>query len=166
MYCRTLVPKPLPIHRITLLDTLDSEPVPKGTIQNIRAPSVMLRVFLVGKRSQKKISASALLDSGAKGMIINTTFSQKHKLTLRTLKHPLPIKNVDGSPNKAGPIRFTSIQTIRIETPDKQFHEERSEFYVTAVGTHDLILGTDWLKAHNPELVSPASRTALCRGPE
>jgi hypothetical protein len=156
---------PLPIHHVTLLDTLDSEPVPKGTIRNIRAPSVTLRVSLVGKQSQKKISASALLDSGAEGMIINTTFAQKNKLTLRTLKHPLPVKNVDGSSNKAGPIRFTTIQTIRIETPDKQFHEERSEFYVTAVGTHDLILGTDWLKAHNPELDWTTSRLAFTRCP-
>jgi hypothetical protein len=98
-------------------------------------------------------------------MIINTTFAQKHNLTLRTLKHPLPVKNVDGSPNKAGPIRFTSIQTIRIETPDKQFHQERSEFYVTAVGTHDLILGTDWLKAHNPKLDWTTSRLAFTRCP-
>jgi hypothetical protein len=105
----------------------------------------MLRVFLVGKQSQKKISASALLDSSAKGMIINTTFAQKHKLTLQTLKHSLSVKNVDGSPNKAGLIRFTTIQTICIKTSDKQFHKEHSEFYITAVGTHDLILGTDWL---------------------
>ena len=94
-------------------------------------------------------------------MIINTTFAQKHNLTLQTLKHPLPVKNVDGSPNKAGPIHFTTIQTIRIETLDKQFHQERSEFYVTAVGTHDLILGTDWLKAHNPELDWTTSHLAF-----
>ena len=85
-------------------------------------------------------------------MIINTTFAQKHKLTLQILKHQLLVKNVDGSPNKAGPIRFTAIQTIRIKTPDKQFYQEHSEFYIIAVGTHDLILGTDWLKAHNSEL--------------
>ena len=98
-------------------------------------------------------------------MIINTTFAQKNKLTLQTLKHPLPVKNVDSSSNKAGPIRFTTIQTICIETPDKQFHEEHSEFYVTAVGTHDLILGTDWLKAHNPELDWTTSRLAFTRCP-
>jgi Aspartyl protease len=125
----------------------------------------MLRVSLVGKQSQKKISASALLDSGAEGIIINTTFAQKNKLTLRTLKHPLPVKNVDSSSNKAGPIRFTTIQTIRIDTPDKQFHKEHSKFYVTAVGTHDLILGTDWLKAHNPELDWTTSRLAFTRCP-
>jgi hypothetical protein len=96
-------------------------------------------------------------------MIINTTFAQKNKLTLRTLKHPLPVKNVDGSSNKAGPICFTTIQTIRIETPDKQFHKEHSEFYVTAVGTHDLILETNWLKAHNPELDWTTSRLAFTR---
>jgi hypothetical protein len=112
----------------------------------------MLRVFLVRKRFQKKINASALLDSGAEGIIINTTFVPKHKLTLRTLKHLLPVKNVDDSSNKAGPICFITIWTIHIETPDKQFHKECSEFYITTAGTHDLILGTDWLKAHNLEL--------------
>ena len=82
----------------------------------------MLRVSLVRKQFQKKISVSALLDSGAEGMIINITFAQKHKLTLQTLKHLLPVKNVDRSPNKAGPIHFTIIQTVHIETPDKHFH--------------------------------------------
>jgi hypothetical protein len=76
-------------------------------------------------------------------MIMNSTFAQKHNLTLRTLKTPLPVKNVDGSPNKSGPIRSTTIQTIRITGPDNHFHQERSEFYVTNVGTHDIILGTD-----------------------
>ena len=125
----------------------------------------MLRVSLIRKRSQKKISASALLDSGVEGMIINTTFAQKHKLTLQTLKHSLPVKNVDGSLNKAGSIHFTTIQTIRIETPDKQFHQEYSKFYVIVIGTHDLILGTDWLKAINPELDWTTSHLAFTQFP-
>ena len=124
-----------------------------------------LRVFLIGKLSGKKISASALLDSGAEGMIINHDFAKKHALTLRILRDPLPVKNVDGSSNRSGPIRFTTIQNIRIQTPDDQYHEERSEFYVTNVGTHDIILGTDWLKAHNPELDWKSSRLVFSRCP-
>jgi hypothetical protein len=81
-----------------------------------------MRVSFVGKTSAREISASALLDSGAEGMIINTAFANHHTLTLRTLKQPLPVKNVDGSPNKAGPIQYTTIQTICIQTPDHQYH--------------------------------------------
>ena len=79
------------IREISLLDTVDSEPVPKGTIRNIRSPSVTLKVYLVGQRSQKQISARALLDSGAEGMIINHSFAQQHNLTLRTLRSPLNV---------------------------------------------------------------------------
>jgi hypothetical protein len=109
-------------------------------------------VSLVSKRSQQQISASALLDSSAKGMIINTAFAQKHNLTLCTLKSPLPVKKVDGSSNKAGPICSTTIQTIHIQTLKQHYHQKHSEFYITNIGTHNIILGTDWLKAHNPEL--------------
>jgi hypothetical protein len=125
----------------------------------------MLNVLFIGQRSDRQISARALVDSGAEGMIINTPFATKHSLTLRTLKKPLPVKNVDGSLNKSGPIKHTTIQTIRIPVNNSHFHEERSEFYVTNVGSHDLILGTDWLKAHNPELDWTSSRLSFTRCP-
>jgi hypothetical protein len=54
---------------------LDSEPVPGDTIQNRRSPSIVLRVTLVGKKSGREISARALLDSGAEGIIINEDFA-------------------------------------------------------------------------------------------
>src|SRR5882757_10574515 len=84
----------------SLLEMLDSEPVPGDTIRNIRSPSVTLRVTLVGKKSGHKISVQALLDSGAEGIIIDQDFATKNKLTLRTLVKPLPVKNVDGTFNK------------------------------------------------------------------
>src|SRR5258708_9021263 len=65
---------------------------------------------------------------------------------------PLQVRNVDGSTNKNGPIYHTTIQNIHISNSTNHFHQECSEFYVTSIGTHDIILGMDWLKAHNPEL--------------
>jgi hypothetical protein len=102
---------------LVLLETIDSEPVPRGTIRNIRSPSLMLRVSLMGKHSGKEISACALVDSGAEGMIINSSFANKHRLMLRQLKTPLPVHNVDGSTNKAGAVLSTTIQTIQILAP-------------------------------------------------
>jgi hypothetical protein len=58
----------------------------------------------MGKHSGKEISAHALVDSGAEGMIINSSFASKHKLTLQQLKTPLPVRNVDRSMNKAGTV--------------------------------------------------------------
>ena len=75
-----------------------------------------------------------------------------NKLTHRTLVNPLPVKNVDGTLNKRGSVHFTTIQRIHIKTPEDHYHEELSELYVTTLGDHDIILGTDWLHAHNPEV--------------
>ena len=66
----------------SLFETSDSTPVLGDTIQNIRSPSIVLRVTLVGHKSGKEVSAKALLDSGAEGIIIDHAFAMKHNLTL------------------------------------------------------------------------------------
>src|SRR5258708_22712601 len=50
--------------------------------------------------SLHSISTSALLDSGATGMFVNRAFAQKHKLETRPLPNPVPVHNVDGTPNE------------------------------------------------------------------
>ncbi len=99
----------------------------------------------MGKTSSKQISARALLDSGAEGIIIDHGFARKNQLTLRTLVNPLPVKNVDGTLNKQGSVRYTTIQKIHVTTLEGHFHKELSELYVTTLGDQDIILGTDWL---------------------
>jgi hypothetical protein len=70
------------VRRSHLLETLDSEPVPCDTICNIRSPSITLRKTLVGQKTGQEISACALLNSGAEGIIVNYAFAKKHQLTL------------------------------------------------------------------------------------
>src|SRR6266571_4801113 len=129
----------------TLLETLGAEHVPCETIWNRQAPSIVLRVTLVGKRSGREISACALLDSGAEGIIVDDGFVRANGLTLRTLVWPLPVRNVDGSPNKMGSVKHTTIQKLQIRTAEDAYHDETVEFYITTLGEHDIILGTDWL---------------------
>src|SRR5258706_7538432 len=50
------------------------------------------------------ISTSALLNSGATGMFVNQAFAQKHKLETWPLPNPVPVHNVDGTPNDNGSI--------------------------------------------------------------
>ena len=144
----------------------DSEPVPRDMIRNIRSPSITLRVTLVGQKTGREISARALLNSGAEGIIVDYAFAKTNKLTLQTLLPPIPVKNVDGTMNQQGAVRFTMIQTIRIKSPDDQYHEERSELYVTSLGDHDIIFGTDWLQAHNPEVNWAKPQLAFTRCPQ
>src|SRR5258708_8604406 len=45
-------------------------------------------------------STSHLLNSGVTGMFVNWAFAQKHKLETCPLPNPVPVHNVDGTPNE------------------------------------------------------------------
>ncbi|TFY74548.1 hypothetical protein EWM64_g9464 [Hericium alpestre] len=97
---------------------------------------------------KKQIDAEALLDSGAEGIIMHPNFTKKHQFPLKKLPKPFPIRNVDNSKNIMG-------WNIRIQVYAKDsvsFHEETAEFYLVDIGDYNIILGTDWLQEHNPEI--------------
>ena len=121
--------------------------------ENRQTPSITLQVKLIGKITGRKINAQALLDSGAEDIIINSQFTKIHNLTLLPIPKPFPIQNIDGSENILGWVRHYTRQKIRIpsEKPDS-YHDETAEFYITDIGDNDIILGTDWLQHHNPEV--------------
>ena len=83
------VTRTLPVCRNALLEMLDTEPVPRDTIRNIRSPSITLRVTLVGQKMGREISAHTLLDSGAEGIIFDSSFAKCNELTLCTLAKPI-----------------------------------------------------------------------------
>ncbi|KAF5356401.1 hypothetical protein D9758_009550 [Tetrapyrgos nigripes] len=134
---------------------------------NRQIPSITLKTELIGKVTGRKIDADALIDSGAEGIIINGQFAQKHQLTLLPIKNPFPVRNVDGSENTMGWVREYTIQNLRIYSRDGEaYHEETAEFYVMDIGDHDIILGTDWLEEHNPDIDWSDSRVDMTRCPE
>jgi len=47
-----------------------------------------------------------LLDSGVTGLVISVEFAKKQGFKLKKLDRPMYIRNVDGSLNKEGPIKF------------------------------------------------------------
>ncbi|KAF5363148.1 hypothetical protein D9758_008361 [Tetrapyrgos nigripes] len=121
--------------------------------RNRQVPSITLKTELIGKVTGRKIDANALIDSSAEGIIINSQFAQENQLTLLPIKNPFPVRNVDGSENTMGWVRQYTTQNLRIYSQDnKAYHEEKAKFYVTDIGDHDIILGTDWLEEHNPEI--------------
>src|SRR5918992_5283449 len=65
----------------------------------------------------------------------------------QTLQRPIPVYNVDGSPNKAGSI--TEVVDLVLRYKD---HSECAVFAVTNLGKQDMILGLTWLREHNPEV--------------
>jgi hypothetical protein len=47
----------------------------------------------------------ALVDCGATGLFIDTGYVRANSITTRSLARPIPVFNVDGTPNEAGMIR-------------------------------------------------------------
>jgi hypothetical protein len=66
--------------------------------------SLSLLVKLTATTSLTSVTTLALLDSGATGMFVSCEFVQKHDLETIPLPQPIPVHNVDGTPNENGSI--------------------------------------------------------------
>ena len=60
---------------------------------------------------------------------------------------PIPVFNVNGSPNEAGQISEVVDVILHYKT-----HSERMLLAVSNLGKQSMILGYTWLKDHNPEV--------------
>jgi hypothetical protein len=116
------------------------------TVWNNRSRSIQIPVRIVSEEG--KNDAKALLDSGAEGIYINANYVKKHRFPLQDLRIPIYPRNVDGTPNKNGAIHHAAI--LQMEMGNN--HREQIMFLVTDTGNHDILLGTDWLRAHNPNI--------------
>lgn len=105
-------------------------------------------------------SMRALLDSGATGLFANRDFVKRNRLTTRTLSRPIPVYNVDGSPNESGSI--TEVLEVVLRYRD---HSETAVFAVTNLGRQDIILGLTWLREHNPEVDWKTEEVKMSRCP-
>jgi len=88
-----------------------------------------------------------MVDTGATGDFIDRDFVEKAKLPTRKLSQPIPVYNVDGTPNEAG-----SIDRVVDVIMTYKGHSERILLAVTRLGKQSMILGFTWLKKHNPEI--------------
>jgi hypothetical protein len=144
---------------LAVLQAEKANNVTVDTVWNNRSHSIRIPVCIESEKG--KTDAKALLDSGAEGVYINASYVKKHQLSLQDLKMPIYPRNVDGTPNKNGAICHAAI--LRMEMGDD--HRERVLFLVTDTGNHDILLGTDWLKAHNPNIDWANNRIHLDRCP-
>jgi len=66
--------------------------------------ALYLKVEVQTIDTQEKRLVQALLDLGATGLFIDREYVKSNRLPTRKLSHPIPVYNVDGSPNEAGSI--------------------------------------------------------------
>jgi len=108
---------------------------------------VWLKVGLEKLESHEGIAVKALLDSGATGLFMDTTFAKEKGFKMEKLKKPLLVRNVDGMANAGGAITHQAICNMFFKG-----HIERARIDVCNLGKTELILGMPWLAAHNPEI--------------
>ena len=108
---------------------------------------LMIPTHLKTTDTVEEASTEAMVDTGATGDFIDQDFVARAKLPTRKLSQPIPVYNVDGSPNEAG-----SIDRVVDIIMTYNGHSERILFAVTRLGKQSMILGFPWLKKHNPEI--------------
>jgi hypothetical protein len=109
-------------------------------------PSIAIKAELRG--TQKNAEALAVVDSGAEGTIINRKFVRKHHI--RKIVTPWEIDLINANDTISTMNTRVKIQ-MTIGTYPHQ-HKEELSFYVGNIGSHNILLGYDWLDAHNPSI--------------
>ena len=121
--------------------------------------SLLIRVELQSAVDQRIVSTDALIDSGATSLgYVDKDFAAESGLPVTRLQWPIPVFNVDGSPNADGPI--TEIVDVALSYDG---HSERALLAVASLGKQDIILGHGWLKLHNPDIDWKSGKVKLNR---
>jgi len=109
--------------------------------------SIILPIEVSTTDTSEVHSVKALLNSGATGNFIDRDFIQTKGMNTQSISRPIPVYNVDGSPNKAGQISEVIDVVLCYKT-----HSKRTLFAVSSLGKQNMILGYTWLKDHNLEV--------------
>ena len=116
-------------------------------ILDTRGTSIILPIEVSTTDTSEVHSIKALLDSGATGNFIDRDFVRTKGINTQSISRPIPVYNVDGSPNKAGQISEVVDVVLRYKT-----YSERTLLTVSSLGRQNMILSYTWLKDHNPEV--------------
>ena len=122
--------------------------------------SLKLKVEIETTDTAETKSVTALLDSGATGECIDRDYARSCWFNLIKLTQPIPVYNVDGSPNEAGSITEVVSLILRHKK-----HSEWTTFAVTSLGRQKMILGHSWLCKHNPEIDWAMGEVKMSRCP-
>ena len=123
--------------------------------------SLLIKVEVQTTDTAEVKSGPALVDCGATGQFMDRAYVERNRLTTQKLHRPIPVFNVDGSPNEAGSITEIVNAVLRYDG-----HTERTSFAVTSLGKQDIILGFTWLQEHNPEINWQTRKVLMSRCPD
>jgi len=150
-------------------DALIKEGLCSGTQLAILAGTLHIRMLFIFQENWLEIPVQyhsfngtqehlALVDSGAMENFMDQATVKKLKLGTKKLKYQIPVRNIDGTNNKAGHI--TDYIDLIITRGTKKVP---TKFYVTNLGGDRAILGYPWLRDFNPDIDWP---TGKLKGPQ
>ena len=123
--------------------------------------SLAVDIELESIETSVKCCTQALIDCGAEGCCLDTEWVRANDIPTCPLTRPIPVFNVDGTPNLAGSITHIADMILRYAG-----HSERTSFAVTSLGRQSVLLGFDWLAKHNPEINWQTKEVKMSRCPE
>ena len=110
-----------------------------------QSKSFCIALSVLKNTFDKDVIIKALIDSRASINCLDWGFVKKHKIPYHRLPQPICARNVDGSDNKSGIIKFIATTVIRIKGI---IH--RVLFHIINCGNENVILGNPWLENINP----------------
>src|SRR5271163_1772770 len=122
--------------------------------------SLKLKIELETTNMAEVKSANALVDCGGTGEFIDRHYAKSCGFHLLKLSKPIPVYNIDGTPNEAGSV--TEVVDLILWYKN---HSERTLFAVSSLGKQKLILGHSWLHKHNPEINWVTGEVKMSRCP-
>jgi hypothetical protein len=109
--------------------------------------SFYTKAIITTPEKNELIETQPLVDSGAGGIFMDQNYARKHRFNLMKLEYLITVRNVDGTKNKQGTIRYYTDLNIQV---NGKINTER--FLITGLGNQKIILGLPWLREHNPEI--------------
>jgi len=119
-----------------------------------------MKVGLEKLENHEGVVVKALLDSGATGLFMDTTFAREKGFKMERMKYSLLVKNMDGTVNVGGAITHQVECNMFFKG-----HIERVRMDVCNLGKTEVILGMPWLVAYNPEIDWEKGEVKMTRCP-
>lgn len=102
---------------------------------------------LLSITGNRTIAVRALIDTGAGGKFIDTKYATLRNIPLLPLNVPIPVYNIDKTPNKEGTITHyvdLSVNLNNLAIP--------TQFFATALRDEAMIIGLPWMQCVNPHI--------------
>ena len=116
-----------------------------GTGSVYRSKNKAIYVPFALRTRERRVDQKALLDSGATECFVHPRVVKHLKIKMKTLQKPCNVRNVDGTPNRAGKIT-EAAEFVTNHAGMKTKHV----FFVADIGPDNYILGFPFLEANEP----------------